>query len=334
MAHRALHNTISTLHLPPLVTWPRLVYRGTHFSFKNGPGADGFLALTIDDGLCRQAKDKSMATEVCDLLQQHQATATFFLVRDHIRDMDDELRRLVADGHELGNHGLQDAPMSRLGESEFEAQLLEGNRSLEAFLPASERMQWFRAPCGMFNSTMHGVIERNDMTHVLGDCYCDDYAVEDSVWVASTLLAQVQAGSIVIMHMPERGHWEHTFEALRLVLEGLEQKGLRAVTLSQMVQRIRVSQVQEPSPQEPSPRGSWWVCRHLDFPRETRPEHKIRGRSYASRVKAETAYRSSTRFQACVLLSPTFDIVRSYGFNGGRFDAMVAWARSSAQVKE
>lgn len=38
------------------------------------------------------------------------------------------------------------------------------------------------------------------------------------------------------MHMPERGHWEHTLDALRKVLDGLKAQGFRSVTLSTLVE--------------------------------------------------------------------------------------------------
>eukprot|EP00971_Amphidinium_carterae_P282080 5599346-Amphidinium_carterae.2 len=95
-----------------------------------------------------------------------------------------------------------------------------------------EALKWFRAPQGKYTSAMREVVKKHRFTHVLGDCYCDDFANKDSTWVASTLLRQVRPGSILIMHMPERGHWEHTLEAIRMVLQGLNERKLQSVTLS------------------------------------------------------------------------------------------------------
>lgn len=64
---------------------------------------------------------------------------------------------------------------------------------------------WFRAPQGKYSARMHGVVCKHGMKHALGDCYCDDWAVEDSEWVAGTMLQQARAGSVMIAHMPERG---------------------------------------------------------------------------------------------------------------------------------
>merc|ERR1719183_184297 len=81
---------------------------------------------------------------------------------------------------------------------------------------------------------MKRAVESLGMQHALGDCYCDDYHYQDPEWIAETLLNQVRDGSVIIMHMPERGYREHTFKALQLLLRGLSARGLRSVTLSHL----------------------------------------------------------------------------------------------------
>jgi len=44
----------------------------------------------------------------------------------------------------------------------------------------------------------------------------------------------VQSGSIIIIHMPEKGYREHMLDGIRLLLWGLKRKGLKAVTLSEL----------------------------------------------------------------------------------------------------
>ena len=81
---------------------------------------------------------------------------------------------------------------------------------------------------------MSRVLVEQNMTHVLGDCYADDWAIPDPERVAEVYLRQVDAGSVAIMHMPEHGFREHTYETMRLFLEGLSSRGFSAVTLSHL----------------------------------------------------------------------------------------------------
>jgi hypothetical protein len=49
--------------------------------------------------------------------------------------------------------------------------------------------------------------------------------------VRACACAQVQDGSIIIMHMPERGFRDHTLAAMAQLLAGLTERGLHVVTL-------------------------------------------------------------------------------------------------------
>lgn len=234
---RWLHSAVTTCQLPPLITWLRPVYRDTWFHFKQYPGVAGHVALTIDDGLCAEAKQgNSLAAEVLELLREHEARATFFLVLGHVRGLDHELRRLVAEGHELANHGVQDRSMAQLSEEDFERELATMNNALREFLPEGQRLRWFRAPQGKYSGAMQRVLERQGMNHLLADCYCDDWAIEDAAWIASTLLQQAQEGSVIIIHMPSRQKWPWLLEALTLLLRGLRERGLRPVTVTRLAQ--------------------------------------------------------------------------------------------------
>ena len=70
--------------------------------------------------------------------------------------------------------------------------------------------------------------------HALGDAYCDDWAVPDPEWIASTMLSQVSNGSVLIVHMPERGFRPHLLRSLELLLDGLSARGYECATLSEL----------------------------------------------------------------------------------------------------
>jgi peptidoglycan/xylan/chitin deacetylase (PgdA/CDA1 family) len=235
----------SKLGLRP-VSWLGVWYRDTYFSFdvKKHPEVQGLVALTIDDGLCRQDESCSMTKQVSELLKEHQAEVTFFLCGEYCKGskLEAEGRELLKDGHEFGNHCSHDREFASLDAEEFQTDLKQTAEQLEDKL-GSPKLRWFRAPQARYTKSMRHAIEGMEMRHALGDCYCDDWLVEDAEWIADTLLKQVHDGSIIIMHMPEHGYREHTFEALKLLLEGLSKRNLRSVTLSSLVELAEGSRV-------------------------------------------------------------------------------------------
>lgn len=100
---------------------------------------------------------------------------------------------------------------------------------------APQRQQrWFRPPAARCSSTMFTVLKRENFKVVLGDCYANDAWISDPDFIARTMLQHAHDGSVMVIHMPERGFREYTFEALRLVLEGLQERSMKVTTLNDL----------------------------------------------------------------------------------------------------
>lgn len=168
---------------------------------KAASSQKGYIALTIDDGLCRQSpvEDHSMVLEVCDLLKKHDdSKATFFVCTDYTT-RPQEVHLLLQHGHELGNHLREDVSgyYCNLSKEDFRRELLETNSFLErtASLSAMKngetaerspprpppKIKWFRAPQGRMSVAMRQVLAEEGLISVMGDCYCDDWFFTQAV---------------------------------------------------------------------------------------------------------------------------------------------------------
>eukprot|EP00930_Biecheleria_cincta_P102312 TRINITY_DN94006_c0_g1_i1.p1 TRINITY_DN94006_c0_g1~~TRINITY_DN94006_c0_g1_i1.p1 ORF type:complete len:623 (-),score=111.97 TRINITY_DN94006_c0_g1_i1:23-1891(-) len=96
--------------------------------------------------------------------------------------------------------------------------------------------RWFRSPHADTSPEMQRVLKRYEFTNVFCDCFANDTLLTDPTVIADGLLtmANARGGSIIVIHVPERGFREHNLEALRLLLTGLAQQGLRARTLTDL----------------------------------------------------------------------------------------------------
>jgi peptidoglycan/xylan/chitin deacetylase (PgdA/CDA1 family) len=63
------------------------------------------VALTLDDG-----PDAATTPAILDLLRQHGARATFLLITSRVPGNEELVRRMLAEGHEIGNHMPRDEP--------------------------------------------------------------------------------------------------------------------------------------------------------------------------------------------------------------------------------
>eukprot|EP00980_Cylindrotheca_fusiformis_P003846 scaffold858_cov123-Cylindrotheca_fusiformis.AAC.22 len=244
-------------------------YGDTIFCWEDCPPVQNYVALTIDDGLCRgkDPQKDSMVSEVRELLKEYNATATFFVCTDYVSNdrIEAEALLMIDDGHEFGNHLKEDRSgyYCYLGSDEFRQELLEAESHLariysnyhKQYYETNKRRRdrpepwhWFRAPQGLMSKNMCQVLKEEGITSVLGDCYCDDWAFAQDgniQPVAPIMLSQLDTtgGSIAIFHMPQRGFREGSLKALRLFLEGVKRKNMHCISLTEMMAKLQTKQM-------------------------------------------------------------------------------------------
>ena len=94
--------------------------------------------------------------------------------------------------------------------------------------------RWFRAPSGRLSETMTHVLDKHGLKHVLTDCYVNDAHIPFPKWIGWAISKCVQEGSIIVLHMPEKGFRQWNIIAIEDVLTRLKAQGLRSVTLSDL----------------------------------------------------------------------------------------------------
>jgi len=207
---------------------PFIAVRGARCTYF-GPTTEPSIALTIDDG-----PDARTTPRVVDLLASHGARATFFLISSRIAGNEDQVRAMVRNGNELGNHLTRDEPSIRLSPVEFEAALQEADAVLRQFGP----VRWVRPGGGWYNARMVAAIEKHGFGCALGSVYPYDASLPSVAFATTYILAHVRPGAIVVLHDGgDRG--VRTAAILERVLPALRARGYRAVTLSELVNRSR-----------------------------------------------------------------------------------------------
>ncbi len=180
------------------------------------------LALTIDDG-----PDPVTTPAILDLLRDHDARATFFVLGERVPGQEPLLRRIVSEGHELGNHLLSDQPSIDLTDEQFERELRATHRALTKFAP----VRWFRPGSGWFDDDMLEVLDANGYRMALGSVYPLDAHIASPWFAKKFISSKAAAGSIVVLH-DSQGRGERTLATLAEIVPRLEAQGYRFVTLS------------------------------------------------------------------------------------------------------
>lgn len=222
----------SLLTSPGIKFLTRLIYPKTTLSHFHVD--DNVVAFTIDDGFCGVDNiEGCMIKEVRELFKLYDAKATFFITGSHHnKKLRPEIELLIEDGHELANHNMMDWSYSDYSEEDFLSDFNKASVILYEY--TNNIIKWYRAPFGELSKTMQKVLDDNDMIHVVCDAFANDTAIPDPKWISRFILKRVQPGSIILIHMPERGVREWNFEAMRLTLEGLKEKEMQIVTVTEL----------------------------------------------------------------------------------------------------
>ena len=109
---------------------------------KTGTSGGG-VALTFDDG-----PDPQTTPRILDTLRQHHVKATFFVVGSQVERHPDLLRRIVEEGHTIGNHTYNHTDMSKLTPGQIRAELHRTQKAVDKALGYRYKMQIMRPPYG------------------------------------------------------------------------------------------------------------------------------------------------------------------------------------------
>ncbi|MFC4900686.1 polysaccharide deacetylase family protein [Streptosporangium amethystogenes subsp. fukuiense] len=187
------------------------------------------VALTFDDG------PGAYTAALLDMLARHRGRATFFVVGQMVPgDGERILRRMVAEGHELGNHSWSHPELPGLSEAGIREQL---NRTQWIVKRATGvTMDLMRPPYGATDARVAAESRHLGLAQILWDVDTLDWRDRDSSIVARRA-AEATPGSIVLMHDIHAS----TVQAVPRLLHHFAARGYRLVTLSELYGRRLVS---------------------------------------------------------------------------------------------
>lgn len=196
---------------------------GLRVSRVNVPGM--YVALTFDDG-----PSPSLTPRVLDILNEYGAKGTFFVVGRNAALNGHILARAVAEGHEIGSHTWSHIKMTG---SSREKILSEMERTGNAILSATGRTpKVMRPPYGAVNAGIVGLMhDRYGMSTILWDVDTRDWQHPGVNAVIQRAVGGARPGSIILLHDIHSS----TLAAVEGVVAGLQARGFRLVTVSQLL---------------------------------------------------------------------------------------------------
>lgn len=188
-------------------------------------GDERRVAITFDDG-----PDPVMTPRLLELLGRYGAKATFFVVGAKAVEHPDLVRRIVAEGHTLGNHTSHHRGLDPLrSTAAIAADLAYAREQVEAL--TGRRMKLFRPPYGVTNPMIGRAVRRMGLTTIGWSVRSFDTVVATPrEEVLARITRRLHPGAVILLH-------DRLLEAdrlLEMLLQKLENENYTAVTVDSL----------------------------------------------------------------------------------------------------
>lgn len=217
----------------PLLFAPPPQFRG-QIVYEASINNSKVIALTFDDGPSPET------LKILEVLQKHQAVATFFCLGANLREYPEIAKRVVQAGNAIGNHTWHHYyhdVTEKTASDEID------NTGVHIYRSTGTKSLLFRPPGGRLNNGLADYAKQKNYVVVMWSIDPKDFLQPPASAIAHSVLSQAKPGAIVLLH-DGGGTRQETVNALSIIIPKLKQQGYRFVTIPQLLE-IQAAQKQE-----------------------------------------------------------------------------------------
>lgn len=187
------------------------------------------IALTFDDG-----PTPGKTEQILQILAAEQIHATFFLTGQELQQHPQLLQKILAAGHQVGNHSYSHQRML-FKTPGFIAEEIEKTDILLKEGGAPEPY-FFRPPFGKKLLLLPWYLSENKRLTVTWDLAPENYSqlMQDPAKLTAFTVQQAKAGSIILLHVMYDSR-SNTMKAVPDIIRGLKQRGFQFVTVQELL---------------------------------------------------------------------------------------------------
>lgn len=167
--------------------------------------------------------------QIINILKKYNVKATFFLVGSWVDKYPQDVKKLAASGHTIGNHSDTHPYLSSITEEEIRGEISSCNQKIKKLTGSSPLL--IRPPYGDYDNKVINTVKSMNM-------YCIQWDVDSLDWqgisaeqITQNVLTKVKNGSIVLFHNAA----DHTPEALPKIIETLQSEGYEFVSIDSLI---------------------------------------------------------------------------------------------------
>jgi len=192
------------------------------------------ISLTFDDG-----PHPDYTEQILEILAEKNVKATFFVTGENIEKYNSIAKRMIQEGHELGNHSYSHknlifkSPMTIKKEITFTDKLLRD--------VGCKGDIHFRPPFGRILLIAAFILSSLDKKVIMWSVPTKDYKEKDTSEILKKINRRIKPGAIIVLHdsgIVRNGkpvNRKQTVEAVKKIINNLQQKGYKFKTVSELI---------------------------------------------------------------------------------------------------
>ena len=169
--------------------------------------------------------------KILETLSKHNTHITFFMVGDFVNRYPEAVKKIAEAGHEIGNHSDTHPHVNNLSLEKNREEIQKCSQKIEQI--TGKKTKLYRGPYGEYNDTVIKSAKSQNHTTIQWNLDTLDYSglTGEEMW--KRLENKLTPGSIILSHNGTK----HTADSLEMLLEQIEQKGYKIVTVSELIHK-------------------------------------------------------------------------------------------------
>jgi peptidoglycan-N-acetylmuramic acid deacetylase len=220
--------TKSKNHSPPYAGKEYEDLLQQHDSFYIGNTNKKNVYLTFDNGY-----ENGHTSSILDVLKEKEVPAAFFVTGHYLKDQPELVKRMVTEGHIVGNHSWHHPDLTKVSDERLE-QELQKVKSEFTNITGVQEMRYLRAPRGIFSERTLSLSKELGYTNVFWSLAFIDWKLDNQKgWKYSydNIMKQIHPGAIILLHSISKDN----VEALPKVIDDLQKEGYQFKSMDELI---------------------------------------------------------------------------------------------------
>jgi peptidoglycan-N-acetylglucosamine deacetylase len=196
--------------------------------FCRGASTEKSVALTFDDG-----PDETFTPLILQILAKHQVPATFFIIGNKAENHAELLKKIISQGHSVGNHSYSHAFLFDLFGRKKMEQDLQKAEDIIASMTGSKQML-FRPPYGVTTPVLAKVIRKMGYKAIGWSVRSLDTVLKDKEKLTERVIERLHPGAVILMHDDR----EITGLVLEDIILKIKEEGYRIVGVEELILKM------------------------------------------------------------------------------------------------